>query len=88
MNLFQAFNDKERSCTTIKNNDSMFPEIGNKDMIYMDEIIDKYLPLGFNNIKLSGRNSADHCAKALAQYFFKSEYRLAGFCYILDVGRN
>lgn len=88
MNLFQTFTENERNCTTAKNNSSMFPEINNKDVIYMDEIIDKYLPLGFNNVKISGRNAADHCAKGLAQYFFKPEYKLAGFCYILNVGRN
>ena len=70
----------------MKNNGAVFPEINNKDMIYMDEILNTYLPKGYNNFKISGRNCADHCAKSITPYFFKPEYQLEGFCELLDIG--
>ena len=84
--LFKRIDESQRNCTTMKNDGAVFPEINNKDMIYMDEILNTYLPKGYNNFKISGRNCADHCAKSITPYFFKPEYQLEGFCQLLNVG--
>lgn len=52
-----------------------------EDMILIDEIYEKYLPLGFTEFKLSGRSSYKNILTSIIPYLIKKEYQFEVFAY-------
>ena len=53
-------------------------------IITYDEIVEKYLPLGYTEFKISGRNNINHVIYNLVNYFIKPEYQTQVFLYLLE----
>ena len=54
-----------------------------KDMISIEEIYEKYLPLNFTEFKLSGRSSYYSVLISIIPYFIKKEYQFDVLAYLL-----
>lgn len=55
-----------------------------KDQISYNEIINKYLPLGYNQFKLAGRGGVYNILHGLVKYFIKEEYQYETIFYLLN----
>ena len=53
-------------------------------IITYNEIVEKYLPLGYTEFKISGRNNINHVIYNLVNYFIKPEYQAQVFLYLLE----
>lgn len=60
-------------CTTKKR---LFAGVNNPEIITLEDLKNKYEPIGYNSIKISGRGDEFTVAINLLPYLFKQEYQL------------
>ena len=82
--LFECCSEDIQLCTAI-NPTELRGESTIKDQILVENIINDYLPIGYNQFKIAGRGSFYNALHGVIKYFIKKEYQYEAIFYMLAV---